>query len=58
MSSVALALFLYVKFFSMLYFLQGFRRTGALIRMIVQIAQDIRWYDIYCLVPCRSLADA
>ena len=33
----------YVKWFGMLYYLQAFEATGALIRMIFQIIVDIRW---------------
>lgn len=45
-----LAVFLYIKWFGLLYYLRGFKTFGPLVSMVLQMMHDIRWFLILMLI--------
>lgn len=53
-----LAVAVYLKWLGLLYHLQAFSVTGALVRMILQIIVDIRWFVLVLLIVVSSYTTA
>jgi len=55
---VLLALATYLKWFGILYYLQAFSSTGALVRMIVQIFVDMRWFLVVLSISIGAVTNS
>jgi hypothetical protein len=55
---VVIAVALFVRWFGILYYLQPFDSTGALVRMILQIIIDIRWFLMILCIAILAGANA
>eukprot|EP00045_Choanoeca_perplexa_P017145 m.243226 g.243226 ORF g.243226 m.243226 type:complete len:1747 (-) comp17460_c0_seq1:28-5268(-) len=52
-----LSLAVYLKWLGLLYFMQSFRATGVLVRMIIKVVVDIRWFLLilgFVLLGCTN----
>ena len=55
---VTLALLLLLKWFGILYFLQAFSSTGPLVRMILQIISDMRYFLVILAIVVLGSSSA
>ena len=54
---VVLACNVYLKWLGIMYFFRGFKATGALIRMIKEIVQDVKWLILVLAICVFALAN-
>jgi hypothetical protein len=52
------ALALYLKWLGLVYYLQGFESTGALVQVILRVSADVRWFMLVLAVFLVGLANA
>lgn len=55
---VLLAVAVFFRWYGLLFYLQAFRSTGPLIRMILAILQDIRWFLLVLVVGVLATGNA
>ena len=54
---LVLAFAVYLRWFGVLYYLRGFEVTGTLVRMIIAIIQDIRWFLMVLALAVCAVAN-
>ena len=53
-----IAIAVYLKWFGLLYFMQAFQATAALVRMIIRITTDIGWFVLVLLIVLLASGNA
>ena len=57
-AAALISIAVYLKWFGLLYFMQAFHATAALVRMVIRITTDIRWFVVVLAIAMLGCGNA